>query len=272
MSFVPALPPRASATVAAGIAAVSLCLAGCSSSPSATAAADSASASAHATPSAGTTLDLPVPTAVASIEFTDQDGKQVSLASLHGKTLVISPNLTLCQEFCPLISANLRDVVQAVKAAGLQNQVQVLEVTVDPQRDDLKHLKAYQKLFGVEPNWKFLRASPSNIAAFWRAFHLSYGKADDAPGVAPHDWLTGAPLTYDVDHQNVVYVVGPDGHIQWLIDAAPYLNGAAIPAVLEKFLNREGKSNQSNLPHPNWTAQDVEQALSYVTGKPIGGQ
>ena len=229
-----------------------------------------AGSSGQPTPQIGTVLDLIIPAGVQSMSLHDQDGRVVTLASLKGKTVVVSPNLTLCQEFCPLISSNLRAVNQAVNASGLQDKVVVLEVTVDPDRDDVKHLKAYQSLFGAEPNWKFLGGTPTQIAAFWGAFHLSYNKTTNATGTPhPRDWLTGAPVTYDVDHSNIVYVLGPDGHIKWLVSANPYVNGAPIPKTLQKFLNAQGISNRDNLPNPAWTAVDVEQAVAYASGSPV---
>ena len=257
-----------------------LALAGCSSSNSSVASNNpvtitvptptTAGGSNQPIPKIGTVLDLTIPADVAALSLHDQDGRVVTLASLKGKTVVVSPNLTLCQEFCPLISSNLRAVDQAVNAAGLQNKVVVLEVTVDPDRDDVKHLKAYQLLFGAEPNWEFLGGTSTQIAAFWAAFHLSYDKiANAASNPHPHDWLTGAPMTYDVDHSNIVYVLGPDGHIKWLVSASPNLNGAPIPHTLQTFLNKSGISNRNNLPNPDWTAADVEQAIAYVNGSPI---
>jgi cytochrome oxidase Cu insertion factor (SCO1/SenC/PrrC family) len=257
-----------------------LALAGCSSSSSSLASnqpvtitvptPDGGGSSKQPIPKVGTVLDQTIPAEVESLPLHDQDGRVVTLASLKGKTVVVSPNLTLCQEFCPLISSNLRAVDQAVNASGLTDKVVVLEVTVDPGRDDVKHLKAYQSLFGAEPNWEFLAGTSTQIAAFWKAFHLSYDKTANASSTAqPHDWLTGAPMTYDVSHSNIVYVLGPDGHIKWLVSANPYLNGAPIPMKLQTFLNENGLANRDNLPNPNWTASDVEQAVAYASGSPV---
>ena len=65
-------------------------------------------------------------------------------------------------------------------------------------------------LYGAQPNWEFLGGTTTQVAAFWNAFHLSYGRVRGRSGPPPHDWLTGAPLTYDVDHENVVYVIRPE--------------------------------------------------------------
>jgi len=243
-------------------------LAGCSTgsaSPLPTGAAPTASA----TPSTGDVLDLTVAAEVRSMPLVDQDGHKVTLASLTGQTVVVTPNLTLCQEFCPLISANIGTAVRAVAASGLTTKVTFLEVTVDPGRDDVAHLLAYQHLYGAQPNWRFLRGTAAQIAAFWNAFHLSYGRTANEPGADPRDWLTGAPLTYDVSHQNIVYVLGADGHIKWLVDAAASVGTSPVPDKLRAFLNSQGQHNLAGPDGPVWTAADLEQAIAYVAGAPV---
>jgi cytochrome oxidase Cu insertion factor (SCO1/SenC/PrrC family) len=215
-------------------------------------------------------LSLPVPAAVQSLPLMDQDGRTVTLASLRGHAVVVTPSLTLCQEVCPLISADIGAVVRAVAGSGLAGKVTFLEVTVDPQRDDQAHLKAYQGLYGAAPNWEFVRGSAAQIAAFWDGFHLSYGKiANDPDNPHPHDWLTGAAMTYDVDHQNILYVLGPDGQIHWLDDVAPDVRGTRLPDKLSAFLDAQGRQNVAAPNGPSWTPADLEQAIGYVTGSPV---
>ena len=233
------------------------------------AACGSSSGSARPVPANGTTVDLTVPANVENLQLRDENGKPVTLADFRGKTVVLSPSLTLCQEICPLISANFGVADRDVRSAGLTNSIEFVEVTVDPQRDDQAHLKAYQGLYGAQPNWEFLGGTPDQIAAFWNAFHLSYGRVPNDPGPPPHDWLTGAPLTYDVDHENVVYVLRPDGQVAWLVDATPWVNGAQIPLKLEKFLSETGLHNQNTVANQSWDVPDVLQAIRYVTGKRI---
>jgi cytochrome oxidase Cu insertion factor (SCO1/SenC/PrrC family) len=233
------------------------------------AACGSSSGPSRPVPTNGTTVDLTVPAGIENLQLRDENGKPVTLAGFRGKTVVLSPSLTLCQEICPLISANFGVADRDVRSAGLTSSIEFVEVTVDPQRDDQAHLKAYQGLYGAQPNWEFLGGTPAQIAAFWNALHLSYGRVPNEAGPQPHDWLTGAALTYDVDHENVVYVLRPDGHVAWLVDATPWVNGAQIPQKLEKFLSETGLHNQSTVANQSWDVPDVLQAIRYVTGKRI---
>jgi cytochrome oxidase Cu insertion factor (SCO1/SenC/PrrC family) len=259
--------PRSRGSRSAALAAVvALCatLCACTShTPTSTAASQ--------TPTTGSVVDVAVPAAVANLDLVDQSGQRVTLASLRGKTVVLADFLSLCQEVCPLTTANLRSVVDAVRRAGMTGDVQVLEVTVDPQRDRPARLKAYQHLFGAEPNWSFATGRASDVAALWKWFGVAYSRTEEPAGPPPRDWLTGRPLTYDVDHQDVVFVLGSDGNERWFVDGMPNSSGsAAPPAPLQTFLNADGRHNQTAPADPSWTAADVEQALSYVTGQPIG--
>ena len=259
-------PARVTALVG-GAVLLAGCAAG-SASPGMASAPGSAAVA--ATPSTGDVLDLTIAASVRALALVDQDGRTLTLASLSGRTVVVTPSLTLCQEICPLTSANIGAAQRAVAASGLSSKVTFLEVTVDPRRDDRAHLKAYQGLYGAQPNWEFLRGSAAQVAAFWAAFHLSYAQVANDPGHAqPRDWLTGAPLTFDVSHQNILYVLGASGHIRWLIDAAPNVTGAAPPDKLRAFLNSQGVHNLTSPDGPSWTAAELEQAIGYVAGAPV---
>lgn len=222
------------------------------------------SGAAQPTPATGDVLDLSIPAGVRALPLLDQDGRTVTLDSLRGRTVVVTPSLTLCQEICPLTTANLGAAQRAVADSGLTAAVTFLEVTVDPQRDDQAHLKAYQQLFGAQPDWEFLRGSAAQIAAFWDAFHLSYARVANEPGAAPRDWLTGARLTFDVSHQNIVYVLAADGHIRWLVDAAPDAAGAPLPDRLRTFLSGQGLHNYASPDSASWTPAELEEAIGYV--------
>ena len=221
-------------------------------------------------PKTGMALDQPVPAAVANLPLVDQDGRRFTLAGLHGKTVVLTDFLTLCQEVCPMTSANVSGAQQAVARAGLGGQVVFVEATVDPGRDTPARLAAYQKLFGATPDWRFATGSAADLARLWKFFGVYYAKVAEDPGPPPKDWWTGKPLTYDVQHQDVVYVLGPDGHERWEDTATPDARGQALPHPLATFLNAQGRQNQSAPSGPTWTAGDVEQALTYVTGQKVG--
>lgn len=246
--------------------ALVLGLAGCATAPSA-----SGPGTPTPTPSSGTVLDIAVPAATAALPLVDQDGRTTTLASLRGTTVVLVDFLTLCQEVCPLTTANVRAVSEAVDRAGRSGDVRILEATVDPERDTPARLAAYQKLYGAHANWSLVTGRPEDIAALWKSFGVAYDRTPNTESPAPKDWLTGKPLTYDVEHQDIVIVIGPDGHERWLVDGTPRVSGASpVPTALQSFLSADGRANETAPPDPSWTPQDVEAAIAYVTGRPLG--
>jgi len=233
-----------------------------------------APASSAATPAGpalinGTTIDRAIPASVLDLPFVDAAGRAVNLASLHGRTLVVADFLTTCQEICPMTSVNVRDLADALIKAG-QPSVTLLEITVDPERDDPSRLAAYRALFGApRPNWIMLSGTSSSVAALWKFLGVGYFTTPPA-SPAPTDWLSGRPLTYDVSHQNVVIVIDGQGHERWLVTGTPATNHEDPPPTLKSFLSQDGRQNLSSPEGPVWTTSDVLSALARVTGQPIG--
>ena len=216
---------------------------------------------------AGTVMNQRLPQQVATTELVDQNGNTTSLASLHGQIVVLAPLLTLCQETCPMTSINMYRAAQQVQRLGMAGKVEFVELTVDPNRDTVRRVHAYQNLYGNLPNWSLLTGRPERVKALWKALGVS---TDKVPSDEPvRDWMTGRLLKhpYDIHHQDVVFVIDPAGHIRWLTVGHPDARGTTLPSTLTKFLNTEGRADYR---HPrahgagSWTAHDIEQAVRYV--------
>jgi len=203
-------------------------------------------------------LDLPLENA---------DGRTTTLRTLaKGGAVVVTDFLTTCQEVCPMTSVNMRDAADAAARVGLAEKVTFAEITVDPERDDAQRLAAYRALFGpTRPDWTFLTGGHDAVARVWSAFGVSY-KRTAAENPPPTDWLTGKPLTYDVSHQDVVFLVDAAGHERWLEIGTPDTGGTAPPQPLATFLNDEGRANLASPDGPVWTAEDVEAAVTWWIG------
>lgn len=216
----------------------------------------------------GTAVDVALSPSLLSTPLVDQDGRQFSLSQLAGKTVVLTDFLTTCQEICPMTSVNVQQVTKAVDDAGLADSVVVLEGTVNPERDDPARLAAYKRLFPATPGWTLFTAGTQGTSKFWKALGVDYHQVpSDKP--YPKDWLTGKPLTYDVDHQDVVMIIGPDGHQQWITSGTPNTAGVKPPSTLAGFLSDDGQANLKSPPQPAWTAAQIEAQLSTLTGHHI---
>ncbi|GAA4397448.1 hypothetical protein GCM10023147_32810 [Tsukamurella soli] len=207
------------------------------------------------------------PAALATV-LTDQNGRTFTLGSLKGKTIVLTDFLTTCQEVCPMTSVNIHDVAAAVHAAGLDDEVAVLEGTVDAERDTPARLLAYQKLYGVEPAWSLFTAGSANTESFWKDFGVKFDRTkEDDP--APTDWLTGRPLTFDIDHDDAILVIDPTGHIRWESNGMADTMGHRPPQKIYDFLSDEGRGNLAHPPAQSWTVADVTSVLTTVTGHTV---
>jgi cytochrome oxidase Cu insertion factor (SCO1/SenC/PrrC family) len=265
---------RRAAAVAATLLVSGLAATGCTgaagaSSPGGGAAGQAATGQSSRTVAGGQTLDQRVPDATAGAGLVDQDGRRLTLRSLRGRTVMLAPMLTMCQETCPMTSENMHRAAEDARRAGLSGQVVFLEVTVDPARDTVRRLHAYAKLYGGLPDWRLATGRPAAVIAFWKALGVS---TDKAPGDEPvRDWMTGRLLrhSYDVHHQDVVVAVDATGRLRWITIGRPDARGGRLPTTMRRFLNEEGRGN---LARPaaggagSWTASDVEKAVHYVRG------
>lgn len=245
------------------LACVALCagaLAGCGSS--------SAASSGPSAPSAqvGTKLDRTLPPPIRSLKLTDGHGDTHTLADFRGKTLVISDTMTLCQETCPIQTSTVVQTARAVDRAGLGDDVEFLSITVDPERDTPRRLAAYRKLFKPTPsNWLTLTGSVSGVHRLWKYLGVYYKRVpSDSP--APKDWMTGKPLTHDVEHSDEVFFIDTHGHNRFVLEGQGSLKDkSAMPKTLHRFMSAEGRKNEQNPPSTAWTVPQALHVIGWLT-------
>lgn len=136
----------------------------------------------------------------------DPDGKVRTLADFKGKVVVVFFGYTQCPDVCP---TTLTEMQQVMTVLGPQSdKVQVLFVTVDPQRDTAAILKQYVPAF--DP--RFLGLRPADDAALEKVakdFKIYYKKV---PGVSSG--------SYTMDHTAGSYAFDPDGRLRLYIKHA----------------------------------------------------
>lgn len=125
----------------------------------------------------------------------DQDGRTVTEKDLLGKPSVLFFGYTYCPDVCPTTLGNL---TQWMKALGPDaDRLNVRFVSIDPERDTSKLLKAYLKAF--DPRIVGLTGSPKAIAQAARAYNVYYAKADQGGGA------------YSMDHSTTIYLMDARG-------------------------------------------------------------
>jgi protein SCO1/2 len=136
----------------------------------------------------------------------DPDGKIRTLADFKGKVVVMFFGYTQCPDVCP---TTLTEMQQAMTLLGPQSdKVQVLFVTVDPERDTAAILKQYVPAF--DP--RFLGLRPADDAALEKVakdFKIYYKKI---PGTSPG--------SYTMDHTAGSYAFDPEGRLRLYIKHA----------------------------------------------------
>ncbi len=225
----------------------------------------------YAAKAGGTILNVPIPKELLSIPLTDSHGKSFTLASLKGKTVVLTDFLSLCNEICPMTSVNMREIGDAISHAKLAGALVSLELSVDPKRDTPQRLKAYQALFN-DPSWTVATGPASGVASLWSWLGV-YTQVVKPDGRIV-DWMTGKPITYDVNHADVIVIIGPDLHWRWLDLGAPAVTNPKaknlVPTKLYSYLSSSGKSNLVTPQQPFWTTSAVYGALNEIFKIKIG--
>jgi len=218
----------------------------------------------------GTRVDYVVPKSIRDLAFTNQDGATVHLSDFAGRTVVLMPGMTLCQETCPLDTASIAAAIRMADGPALDatKDVEYLWVTVDPQRDVPAQLAAYRALYAPKsalPNWQMLTGSPAAIHALWKHFGVFYKKVPQDEVV--HNWRTGKLLTYDIQHSDEVFFIDPKGTERYILEGAPSLAGATkVPAEMQRFLSSEGIKDEKATG--GWTPSQAVDVVSWMLQRP----
>jgi protein SCO1/2 len=153
--------------------------------------------------------------------LTDHTGKTRTLADFRGKAVVIFFGYTHCPDVCPTTLAELKVVKEQLGEAG--KRLQVLFVTVDPERDTRKLLANYVPAF--DPSFLGLYGDTAATAQVAKEFKVFYQKA---PGKTPG--------SYTVDHTAGSYVFDPQGRLRLFVR---FGNVPNLVADLKTLLNAQ---------------------------------
>jgi protein SCO1/2 len=134
------------------------------------------------------------------------DGSELTLARFRGKVVLLSFGFTHCAAVCPTTLATLTEARQALGAAA--DAVQVVFVSVDPERDAPAQLKAYLSAF--DPSFVGGTEEPEVLAAMRKRYGVV---AEKVP----------AGSSYAVDHTSSIFLIDAQGRLRAMM---PYGRGA----------------------------------------------
>jgi len=137
-----------------------------------------------------------------SLELTGHDGRPRTLADFRGKLVVLFFGYTHCPDICPTTLADMAGVMKSLGPEAAR--VQVLFVTLDPERDTPDVLSKYVPAF--DASFLGLYGSVAAIQQAAKEFKIFYEKR---PG--------NAPGAYTVDHSAQCYVFDAQGRLRLLV-------------------------------------------------------
>lgn len=165
---------------------------------------------------------LPQSRQLPDLKMLDQDGQPVAVNQLKDKWSLLFFGYTFCPDICPTTLAQLRQIKSELPKEQVA-RLQIILVSVDPNRDTPQQLKQYLGYF--DPEFKGLTAtSLDDLQKLANAVSIPFIPAD-----------TSKP-NYTVDHSGNLALLGPDGTQRGFIRAP--LNNQKLLAQLPGLLAR----------------------------------
>ena len=160
---------------------------------------------------------------VPNFTFTNQDDKRVSMNDFRGKATAVTFIYAQCPlpEYCILMSKNFSDLANQLQDSELKDQIRLLSISFDPQRDTPEKLKQY----GLGYLGKDSKATDFEV---WQ---LATGKDKEVREIA--DFFG---LRYEVDendktqfnHSLRTAVIAPDGKVTKVFSGNDWTNGELL--------------------------------------------
>ena len=132
-------------------------------------------------------------------QLVNQDGQAVDQTLLDGKWSLVFFGFTYCPDYCPTTLGML----EATKTAlgDKADDVQIIFISVDPERDTPQALKDYLSSDGFPEGVIGLTGTPAQVRAAANAYRAVYQKV-------------GEGEAYTMNHSLTIYLMGPDGRLR----------------------------------------------------------
>jgi len=131
--------------------------------------------------------------------LTDHNGKPRTLADFRGKVVVVFFGFTRCPDVCPTTLSELKGVMQKLGPDG--DKVQVLFITLDPERDSQKVLAQYVPAF--DARFLGLYGDAAATQKTGKDFKIFFEKRAGS-----------SPESYTIDHTAASYAFDTQGRLR----------------------------------------------------------
>jgi len=152
--------------------------------------------------------------------LTDHRGKTTRLSDFRGKIVALFFGFTQCPDVCPTTLITFSEVYRNLGPDA--DQVQVLFVSVDPERDTQQLLAEYIPAFN--PKFTGLRGTPEEIRRVADMYKVSYQKIPTSGG-----------KSYTIDHTAYVFLFDRAGHLRFKVPHGQ--PAAALTALIREMEN-----------------------------------
>jgi protein SCO1/2 len=147
--------------------------------------------------------------AATALSLTDQFGRTVTLDSFRGRPVIVTFAFAHCETVCPLIVSDVLAARRQLEAAALP----VLVITLDPWRDTPARLATIADVWRLNGEAHVLSGAPDEVERTLNAWRVPRMRNQ---------------RTGDISHPSIVYVLGADGRIAYVVSG----NAAAIAAAV----------------------------------------
>lgn len=141
------------------------------------------------------------PRAAPDFSLPSSHGGEFTLSQQQGKLVVLGFGFSHCPDICPTTLANLAQVRKNLGA--LADEVQVVYVTVDPERDNVERLRTYMKNF--HSSFIGLSGTAETLAEVRKAYGIIAAKEVHNDG------------NYEVHHSSYLYLIDREGLLRALV-------------------------------------------------------
>ncbi|WP_333610414.1 SCO family protein [Brevundimonas bullata] len=161
------------------------------------------------------------PTVGGPFTLTNQDGQVVDQSILKDKWTLVFFGFTYCPDYCPTTLGVLNAVQE--RMGDKAKYLQIVFVSIDPERDTPKLLKDYLSSDGFPDGVIGLTGTPEQTAQVAKAYRAFYQKVGEGEG-------------YTMNHSLTVYLMGPDGQFRSAVahDLGPDKTAKLIERAMER--------------------------------------
>lgn len=183
-----------------------------------------------------------------SFQLHDQHSRPTALADFAGKVVVLTFLYTHCTDVCPVITETLKRTYEGL--GDTAEDVQIVTVSVDPERDTAEAALRYTEERGMLGKWVYLVGSREELKPIWDSYYIAAQMAkfrisDRSTGVTKNQQvlvngkdknitaLQDESVGYFVNHNSAVYLIDKEGQLAVLLtnlslDPKPLLHDIRI--------------------------------------------